>query len=755
MKFLLGLSILASGAGHVSAQTEVKAWTQTLGGNDYDYGLAVATDTSRNVIVAGRTHSALGPALYGTYDMFVAKYDASGNKLWLAQRGTSAQESGEGVATDAAGNIYVTGYTGGDLDGNTSAGGWDIFLMKFDPAGNWLWTKQDGTGQDDDAHAIAIDTAGNVYITGYVRGDFHGITRVGTSDVFISKYSPSGTRIWSVLFGSTAVDEGFGIACDSSNNVYVTGYVQESVEGNPWLGTGDNILAKYNSNGERQWLKQWGTGNADTGHAAACDASGNVYVSGYSTGALYGPRNGNRDLFLAKYAGDGTFLWGKQTGSLETDQAYGMVVDSSGNVFITGEAGGSLYGNPYAGGSDAFLAKYDPAGNELWTTQLGTVNDDIAQAAAIDASGGVYMVGWTTGDFDGYVNQGLSDVFIAKYVLSNSPPPAPTANAATAVTISGFAANWSLATAATGYRLDLSTNSAFTTYVTGYQNLDVGNVLTRNTSGLRSGTTYYYRVRAYGSTGTSGNSATITVTTMIPVCTPGILLNSGFEGGNTAGVGANWTSYQRAPNPATTWSIQLASPPAGGGLQYQQILNSSSTGGAGVRQDVTGCTIGATYIISGWMRGNSASATCRVKVSPSASTLWSTAIDLNPPQSYSGASWVSFSGTVVATGTSMTIWLDGQTTSSANPKAACFDSVTVSCPIVPVPLHLDSVAWLPQNKVRLVLTGTPGDSVTLRTSSNLANWFPLTTLVNTNGTLQYTDAPAATAGQLFYRATSP
>ena len=165
------------------------------------------------------------------------------------ERGTNEREAAEGVATDSAGNIYLTGYTGGNLDGNILSGTdtWDLFLMKLDAAGNWLWTRQDGQDMDDDAHAVAVDSQGNVYITGYVRGGFHGLPRPGAADIFISKYDPAGNRLWSALFGSTDVDEGFGIACDASNNVYVTGYVQESVEGNPYAGNGDAVLAKYNS----------------------------------------------------------------------------------------------------------------------------------------------------------------------------------------------------------------------------------------------------------------------------------------------------------------------------------------------------------------------------------------------------------------------------------------------------------------------------------------------------------------------------
>ncbi len=176
-------------------------------------------------------------------------------------------------------------------------------------------------------------------------------------------------------------------------------------------------------------------------------------------------------------------------------------------------------------------------------------------------------------------------------------------------------------------------------------------------------------------------SAPATLTVTVPVlCLPVSLVNGGFEGGNTGGVATGWTGYQRAPNPTTVWSIQTASPPEAGSTQYQQIANSSSGGGGGVRQDIAGTVPGATYRISGWMRGNSISySTCTVKVSPTASTSWATAVDLNPPQSVLGSVWVTFDGTVVATGPSMTLWLDGLTTGTAQYKAECFDSVTITC----------------------------------------------------------------------------
>jgi len=165
----------------------------------------------------------------------------------------------------------------------------------------------------------------------------------------------------------------------------------------------------------------------------------------------------------------------------------------------------------------------------------------------------------------------------------------------------------------------------------------------------------------------------------VQACSAPSLSNGSFES-YTDGLGDNWTSYTRTPTPATTtWTIQSASPPEGGGTYYQQIANSSSDGGGGVRQNVTNCIKSATYTVAGWMRTNSASATCAVKASPTASTSWGDADDLDPAQTTTSNSWVAFDGDVQATDTSMTIWLDGTTNGSGLFKAQCFDLVSVTC----------------------------------------------------------------------------
>ena len=170
------------------------------------------------------------------------------------------------------------------------------------------------------------------------------------------------------------------------------------------------------------------------------------------------------------------------------------------------------------------------------------------------------------------------------------------------------------------------------------------------------------------------------------LCNPVSLANGAFETTNGTGVATGWTAYEVNAPTIKVWSIQTNLAPEGSKYQQIQAYNAAWTANAGVRQDVTGCAIGATYQIAGWYRSNSDNGRARVRVSPTASADWNTAVELNPVADYgSTAVWATFSGTVVATGTNMTLWLDGRTIGGTAGKVGCFDAVTVTClgPIVP------------------------------------------------------------------------
>lgn len=423
MSRLFLLTFVIIGTNAVLAQPDVKGWTRLAGTGSYDEGYAVAADPLGNCIVVGETLGGLFPSYYGKRDLFVAKYDKTGNLLWGKQRGTGERDCAFGVTTDSSGNIYATGFTAAALDGQSYAGNWDVFLMKLSAAGDWLWTRQIGTGQDDEGYAVTTDAGGNVYITGYVRGNMHGQTRVGSADVFVCKYNSAGNRLWTRLFGSVEIDQAWAIACDAGGNVFVTGYCLGSIEGIPYHANGDLFLAKYDTDGNRLWLRQWGTVNAEHGYSLAPDAAGNVYLSGYTSGELYGPKSGQRDIFLAKLDPSGNRIWARQLGTDGHDQGWGVAVAADGNIYLAGETGGPLVENMHQGGLDVFLAKYDPSGNRQWMTQVGSAVDDWARGGiAVAAAGVSYLGGVTRGNLDGVTGSGLTDAFAMKFGPPLPPP---------------------------------------------------------------------------------------------------------------------------------------------------------------------------------------------------------------------------------------------------------------------------------------------------------------------------------------------
>ena len=394
--------------------------TYQLATNDYANG--VATDSSGNVYVTGGTKGGLdGNTSAGNTDLFVIKYNSSGTKQWTKQLGSSGRDSANGVATDSSGNVYVTGVTYGGLDWNTSAGANDLFVVKYNSSGTKEWTKQLGSASSDFANGVATDSSGNVYVAGGTYGGLDGNTNAGNIDLIVVKYNSSGTKQWTKQLGTEEYDEARGVATDSSGNVYVTGGTKGNLNGNSNSGRTDLFVIKFNSSGTRQWTKQLGTDGTDLANGVATDSSGNVYVTGVTYKHLDGNTSaGNSDLFVVKYNSSGTKQWTKQLGSSSRDHARGVFTDSSGNVYVTGDTYGGLDNNTNAGSNDLFLVKYNSSGTKEWTKQMGTSSTDSANGVVTDSSGNVYVVGGTYGGLDGNTNAGNSDLFVVKYNSSGT-----------------------------------------------------------------------------------------------------------------------------------------------------------------------------------------------------------------------------------------------------------------------------------------------------------------------------------------------
>ena len=278
---------------------------------------------------------------YYNIDIFVAKIDQNGNWLWANQAGGTDTDCGYGIAVDANGNSYIIGVFAENATFGTttltSSGYEDIFVAKLDINGNWLWAKQAGGTSDDYGYGIAVDANGNSYVTGYFYGSaIFGTTTLtssGDKDIFVAKLDSNGNWLWVKQAGGTIYDYGYEIAVDANGNSYVTGYFWSSATfGATTLtssGQYDIFVAKMDSNGNWLWAKQAGGTSSDRGYSIAVDDNGNSYVTGYfEESATFGTTtlmsSGSRDIFISKIgisvyqvlAPNGGEQW--QTGSTKT-----------------------------------------------------------------------------------------------------------------------------------------------------------------------------------------------------------------------------------------------------------------------------------------------------------------------------------------------------------------------------------------------------------------------------------------------------
>lgn len=448
--FLLALLLFSMGSLH--AQPVDFLWTvQVEGDGFFDDGRDIATDAAGNIILAGQfegsaTFGDTTLSSFGSADIYLAKYDADGNVLWATQAGGNNFDEGIAVAVDEAGNIFLSGHfveTASFEDTSlTSLGFQDIFLAKYDAAGNLHWVKQAGGTETDIGIDMAVDNSGNVALCGFFSGsstfDNTTLTSVGFEDVFVARFDSNGNVLWAVQGGGDGTDNCFGLTTDSANNVIISGVFAETASfGSTSLtsvGFVDIFVAKYDSDGNVLWAKQAGGADFDSGSGVAADASGNIVVTG--TFGSFGPPTGGSasfgnitlnsaglgDIFVAKYDSDGNVLWAKQAGSSSFDSGQDIATDNAGNIVVTGGFNEqATFGDTTMvsnGFLDVFIAKYDSDGNVLWVKQGGGSDFDTGISIATNSAGDIL----TTGSFNGTANfdnttltsGGGQDIFIVK-----------------------------------------------------------------------------------------------------------------------------------------------------------------------------------------------------------------------------------------------------------------------------------------------------------------------------------------------------
>ena len=469
MKKVITILIIALISAHSMAQAQNCLWVKSAGGTGYDAAGSVSTDANGNVYIVGVfgnpdiTFGLTTLTNVGGFDIFITKYDSTGNLIWAKSAGGTFSESCLSVTNDDSGNVYISGYftsptiTFGSttlINADNSGNSCDIFIAKYDAGGNVLWAKSAGGSVNDFSYSISTDDIGNIYMSGAFTSSniaFDSIvlanaSNSGIANIFIAKYDANGNVLWAKSTGGTYPAYGASVTTDVSGYLYISGEFSSptitfgSITLTNANNTGnyqDFFIAKYDSVGNVVWAKSAGGNDLESCIDVSCDDSGNLFMVGrfdspsLNFGSTTLINSGNSDIFIGKYDSNGNLLWVKSAGGTNSDFGYNISTDSNGNAYITGKFKSSaitfgsttLTNMDTAGTYDIFIAKYDASGNEVWAKSEGGTSNEEARSVSTDANSNLYITGYFespnitigTNYLTNAGNAGIGDIFIAKY----------------------------------------------------------------------------------------------------------------------------------------------------------------------------------------------------------------------------------------------------------------------------------------------------------------------------------------------------
>jgi len=475
-----------------SALAEKKTFAFGFGNGKDDSGKALAIDKDNNIITAGYfqgtidldpgagvlERTSLGGSINdNAIDIYLAKYTQGGRLAWGFSLGSVGADAPHSLKTDKDGNIYLTGYFGGqmDVDPNpeekliNSGTGRDAFLVKYDKDGKLLWVRSFGNVETipfasgdtrfEEGVDLDIDEDNNVYLTGVFDGtidldDSDGNKTADTlvadkRNTFLAKFDSNGKLLKCVSFSGKGINQGQAVRVNKEGSVYVAGIFDDKAEfGETSLtsaGSTDIFLARYDKNLDLIWAKRWGGSGADKVGTAAVDIDqdSNIYLAGDFTGTAYWDNfkitsKGSADAFFAKLDKEGKVLLLKSIGGAYYDSAQKVKLDNAGNILITGYFKDSVDFDPGKGvdflqsfsfgeAADAFLAKYSSGGDFVWARSFGgyvALADEVqtAYGLGIDSQGNPVITGKFYDQIDFHssedlnlTSKGKGDVFLVKY----------------------------------------------------------------------------------------------------------------------------------------------------------------------------------------------------------------------------------------------------------------------------------------------------------------------------------------------------
>lgn len=443
-----------------------KLWSTYYGGNSDEVAKKIVTDTEGNIYITGQTRSTTistlnswQPTKSSDFDVFLAKFNSNGVRLWCTYLGGTAIDNVENIAVDSDNNIYIVGNTY-STEPVFNVNGWqptkmnssDVFLTKFNPNGQVIWSTYCGGNGADFAYGIDIDNNKNIYIAGNTSSaDSMGTggiksTITGTGDGFIAKYTSSGTKLWSTYFGGNNNDEIKNIKLGTDKSIYLTGYtastsglsknsIYQSYNG----GYYDSFIAKLDSNGVTNWCGYYGGNDWDCSMSLSVDNEENIVIGGWTkstnniaNNAFQATKTNLSEGFIAKYTNAGVLMWSSYYGGNSDDYIWSVSTNQNNDIYVTGTtksldmiSAGESYQATKSDSNDVLIAKISSQGQLIWGSYFGGNGFD--EAKSVYLSENDIFISGTTESSDQFGENGWqpikssnTDAFILK--LTTNPP---------------------------------------------------------------------------------------------------------------------------------------------------------------------------------------------------------------------------------------------------------------------------------------------------------------------------------------------
>ncbi|MGB0578443.1 MAG: hypothetical protein ACPGVU_01960 [Limisphaerales bacterium] len=435
------IAVLFIGISLTTATTPKAAWTFHAGSSKHDKIRALTVDHNGNTIITGEFSATakfgdIELTANGALDLLIAKLDSKGRLLWARSFGGEKIDRGYAVATDAAGNSYITGHFQSetlafDTTVLTNRGDYDIFVVKLDSSGNPIWAQSAGGPAYDFGHGIGVDPKGGIWVSGMIRreGDFGSIAAQSGMGPFVVRYTNAGAVEWTWQMQGKGSGSAHELCVDQNGNAYVGGFFA----GGGKLGTHsvktskgrDLFAAKLSRSGEFQWVFQAGGASDGLVSGIAADRHGNCFIGGmFKATARLGNRTftsaGDHDFYLAKLNAKGRAQWAAHAGGPSIDYGLGLAVDARGNALLTGETTGDVdvAGKRFRqiGKRDLYAAKFSPEGKLIWAWQAGGTLNSLSYTAGCGPDGLNVIGGAFSGkiEIDGgtFGSHGSNDIIV-------------------------------------------------------------------------------------------------------------------------------------------------------------------------------------------------------------------------------------------------------------------------------------------------------------------------------------------------------